>query len=1556
MVKREKKLYFVILLAFALLINSIPFTSYASKVGAKPNREEISSAMEEGKKLLASYEDKIEKYKVENPESIKLSEKVEKNQIPDIKTYSDDKIIDLNADKALQKEGYIKVSVDLSKSDNISGNSIKLLLQNGLELVDEYYSQAKISDIEKLIKNIKDLESKIEKTDDKSVANKELNNYLFQIELLKIEDASWSLAEEKIEKNDAKTKNILKENENFYSLNLTNKGERDRKINLIFKVCDHRLFKGNLIGLKLVNNGEDCYQVIDTDALGDVDGSLVDKPDNQEKTLAIKKDESQGIDDTTNESIAKEDAGQEDSANDGIPKEEVAKVDTSEEELDEEDSKFVEPPMDLTHENPLKSLVELPEDKGAKIRELQEKAKLREKEYSERNIQTTASSYPVDSNAFDRDNNISKNNLGLTEFEALGGKPFSAIDGGYFDGSIIVKKTDSDTDEPLDGAKFVLKKIGGSYEKTKKSDEDGEIYYKGLKEGTYTLEEISAPKGYEKSNVRWVINVDNSGGVGKPSFESGGKHNGSVEDVSKKLKGDITSKVINRRSPGGDDVVDRFDGPNGDPQKVEYRADLRINHVNPGDYFTVKMNPESDLNSIGVATNFNIESDDGKLIAVGVYDEKAKTIKYVFTSYVANKKDIRFYFTCRDYIDQNKVIKSGTSVKMFMKIGKIENSKTRKVLYNNKVAKTQYDDASVIAGFELVDFPANKFTHVSYVNTHAKSRAKCPTQLKIEALNGNAMHLSQSDVEIYKYYGDVDSMYPDQVRKHGTKVYSIKPRIGSNGNVKIDFPDSGTYAVIVSGKVDKADLTLSLKSTVYSCDSWAATIDYLIPEPRLSGGKANGTVTKKGKPYVINIQNKKDTRGGGNKFIFKKIDDLTSSEVQNTEFTLYRVDKSGKEHKVKTALSDRRKNWLLPESEYTEEERLSWVLDLPNAGIVTFDNLKPGEYVIRETRTTLGHEKSKEYIELRVSKDGIKYRMSNSADRKFIDFKMPRTHKSDVNPFQYYYRRELIYFKNERISDFFIYKVNSKGDPLKGAVFNLNKIDIEFKDLEKFERNPEKNYEEKFYKSATSGSDGKVFFKNLPNGAYRLREAKPPVGYKKTDVYFDISVSRKRIYMRRSDGNVSQVAVGFNDLLTDMSYLNIKNEALGDFKIKKVDNKDNPLKGAEFTLYRWDNSSREKIESKESNKKGILTFKDLKPGSYTIEETKGLEGYKKSDAFISIDVAKDGSIRYRRSDWPLKEDGEQNFKYYSEEDYKKGIKFENTPFFEFKIFKVNEKDRPLKGAKFNLYKLSEDDKWVFIKDDTSDKYGTVYFTDLKEDALYKVKEVKAPDGYLTPDDNDYYYLDTKKYLTYRHSSWDKYKTYKDEMNVYGIKVKNELEKEKLVDISLRKFSPDDGGKAYLEDAEFVLYKAINNDGVYKDKDKAKVTKYTCKTNELGKGVFKGVESGLYWIKETKAPKGFIKSNELYGPLLVENEKVYKVKLLDSGKLDNTREEISKEKGEFFFGEIENFRPTYPTTGGIGKDVFIGSGLALMVTSLVYLEFFKRKERLKFKAINKRKRR
>lgn len=391
---------------------------------------------------------------------------------------------------------------------------------------------------------------------------------------------------------------------------------------------------------------------------------------------------------------------------------------------------------------------------------------------------------------------------------------------------------------------------------------------------------------------------------------------------------------------------------------------------------------------------------------------------------------------------------------------------------------------------------------------------------------------------------------------------------------------------------------------------------------------------------------------------------------------------------------------------------------------------------------------------------------------------------------------------------------------------------------------------------------------------------------------------------------------------------------------------DKPLDKVKFKLYKSDNVT-EVIKDKvyESDSKGKINLGDLKDGIYYLEEIEAHEGYERLDSKIKIEVTKEGNVILG------------------------GGKKDNKTIYNYKlkltsiaIKKVDERGKLLRTASFRLTNLDEksSDKNPTQKDNSSDKDKIIYFSQLKK-GNYKLEETSAPDGYNKINVYFTFEVDTKlednKVISFiksisKHEDGKSIDIFESdgsipngdeiisvksgESKTIGLKVVNL----KKPDLQIVKVDGKDQ-ELKLADAEFeLLMSKVNEDGSLTKKES--VSKQI--TDKDGLVTFKGLDDGLYWIKETQAPKDYIKHSGELGPFLVQNGVIYKTDLTDDGKImDSSKEKLETIENGLFNYEVKNFKAEFPSTGGIGTGIFTAIGLSIMLTSLTKVSKGKRKD-------------
>jgi LPXTG-motif cell wall-anchored protein len=250
----------------------------------------------------------------------------------------------------------------------------------------------------------------------------------------------------------------------------------------------------------------------------------------------------------------------------------------------------------------------------------------------------------------------------------------------------------------------------------------------------------------------------------------------------------------------------------------------------------------------------------------------------------------------------------------------------------------------------------------------------------------------------------------------------------------------------------------------------------------------------------------------------------------------------------------------------------------------------------------------------------------------------------------------------------------------------------------------------------------------------------------------------------------------------------------GSLEIVKVANnpKDQPLEGAEFTLY--DRTGKYALKKGTTDKDGKVIFTNLIYDDYVLKENKAPEGY-----VVGIQNQQKVTIQQDKTELKVVN--------------KKIVR--HVELIKYDKYDTNIK---LEGVKFNL--LDKDGK--IIRTDLTDKDGKIYLEDL-EPGQYKFVEVEALDDYIKIDKEFPFTIEEKQ----------------TEIDV--IRVENELISGS---VQLTKIDKDNND-IKLPGAIFNL---LNSKG--------QVIKRNLKTDDKGMLTVSNLQPGDYKFVETKAPDDY----------------------------------------------------------------------------------------------------
>lgn len=575
-------------------------------------------------------------------------------------------------------------------------------------------------------------------------------------------------------------------------------------------------------------------------------------------------------------------------------------------------------------------------------------------------------------------------------------------------------------------------------------------------------------------------------------------------------------------------------------------------------------------------------------------------------------------------------------------------------------------------------------------------------------------------------------------------------------------------------------------------------------------------------------------------------------------------------------------------------------------GIGTFDNVYSGTYVVRETQGPEGYVPSDQSYVVKVTQEGATYwvpRLGVSVVNKQIKGKVQFTKVDEQGnglagaTFKLYKDDTLVaskttdstglvewsdlpygtyVLKETSAPEGYValadqsFKIETDGQIVqlgqKGQLMNQKiRGQIEFTkvDADAYHQNPSviqplANVTFKLYRAklengsyvkdgdavqtVTTQTDGVVRFEQVLAGHYVIEEDSPAVGYNSSSASLHVQITENgKTVIPTEDGYFTNQVIK------------------GSVSFKKTDDAGKPLAGAKFKL-----ANAQRSYEVVSNQEGLVEFKDVVYGSYTLTEVSAPTGYLAWTGSQTVKIETEGQ--------KLELDTIEN------ELIQSSIRIQKTSFLE---------NLPVEKAKFKLYQDLDDQGQPIhpVQRDgqdyevTTDDKGVALFEAVPYGTYY-VQESSAPEGYLVSDE-----IKEVKVLEKRSNP------YVLELTNRKIRGRIELTKE------------DGQDQSVLEGAEFKLYQVKLEDGqevVGKPFEEAG-SDFVVETNQKGQAVFKDVLYGDYFVKETKAPEGYVLSDKAYKVSIRKQGESVQLKIANEKQRGNLK--IVKTSSD---GKVEGF--------------------------------------------------
>ena len=699
--------------------------------------------------------------------------------------------------------------------------------------------------------------------------------------------------------------------------------------------------------------------------------------------------------------------------------------------------------------------------------------------------------------------------------------------------------------ERLAGAEFVLKDSEGNTIKNVFTDKDGKASFGEHPEGKYTIYEVKAPDGYEKNGVYFEVEVNESKEVsykarfenssatpqpGQDYFIEKGKEIGGTSD-------NIVTSVNQWLDYNEGQAYSRGERPKVWEayryESLKYHADITLSSSGRGDRFEIQFDPNLDfaqyftgfpklrINGKDVAdpyfnyeTNlltyvFNDKTDGGAATATidligmipskyyakntgtypftitvqpnqtGISGQKYdKNIEAFFDSYDSgNNQPVQNYYFREIYEENGQYYVDVISYynvigdrNPYKKVG-------QKTLNYNWIT-TKFQGGNIANWTGEGTEPRQVLDRVKIYRTEANVRV-----INNETLINDYMPLSmgynaEQNPNIYRpvFNASVDPNQNATISQNGITLIYDKNQINPNGKL-----------------IDDKNQPLKIKMpSINNGEGYVIEQRFRIPDLDAFNNKWRAFVMNNGnlKSAFASGANKSfatgDQTGGETPKYYKE-----DVGVINKKYTpgQFKIIKSNESDKSKLAGAT---------FELTDANNKTIYRTSDNNGELSFTNLAPGKYTLKETKAPNGFTQSEKRWAVNVYSDGsvriTQIGILGSDESYFGNNEniiiMPVSNKPSG-------------------ADFRVYKKDSDGKPLQGAKFVIkNKEGTEV------------------IKSGESNDNGVVEFKGLTQGTYIIEESKAPAGYNKLNKKWVLVIGAdgsKKVYNYRESSGASNL-------------------------------------------------------------------------------------------------------------------------------------------------------------------------------------------------------------------------------------------------------------------------------------------------------------------------------------------------------------------------------------------------------------------------------------------------
>ncbi|MDU5809051.1 MAG: SpaA isopeptide-forming pilin-related protein [Finegoldia magna] len=698
----------------------------------------------------------------------------------------------------------------------------------------------------------------------------------------------------------------------------------------------------------------------------------------------------------------------------------------------------------------------------------------------------------------------------------------------------------------LSGAEFVLKDSEGNVIANKITDENGKASFGEYPEGRYTIEEAKAPDGYEKNGVyfevevneskevRYTTHFENSSATPQPGQDYYIEKGEEIGGTSKNIVTSVNQWLDYNEGQG----YSRGERPNVWEayryESLKYHADITLSQSNKGDRFEIQFDPNLDFTQYFAGfpkirkggkdiadpyfdynTNlltyvFNENTDGGKTTAtidlIGMIPSKyyaKNTGTYPFTITVQPKqtgiagqkldKNINAFFDAHDS-GNNEPVQNYYFREIYEENGEYyvdvisyynvigDRNPYKKVspkTLNYNWITTNFQGGNIADWVGEGTKPRQVLDRVKIYRTEANVRVINDgplTTLVNDYMPQSMGFRAEQEPNIYRpvFNASVDPNKNATISQNGITLVYDKDQINPSGKL-----------------IDNKNQPLKLKMpSINNGEGYVIEQRFKIPDI--------DAFNKKWRAYVMNNGNLKSAFASGANKSFAKGDQTGGETPKYYKEEVGLINKKYTPGQFKIIKSNQSDNSKLAGAtfELTDANNNAIYRTSDKNGELSFTNLAPGSYTLKETKAPDNFVKSEKRWAVNVYSDGsvriTQIGIVGSDESYFGNNEniiiMPVSNKPSGTEFR-------------------VYKKDSDGKPLQGAEFVI------------------KNKEgTKVIKTGKSNTNGLVEFKDLQEGTYIIEETEAPKGYNKLNKKWVLVIDKdgnKKVYNYRKNSDTT---------------------------------------------------------------------------------------------------------------------------------------------------------------------------------------------------------------------------------------------------------------------------------------------------------------------------------------------------------------------------------------------------------------------------------------------------